>query len=880
MSTLWGDPVDREGAALTARRVASTRQKRLYLGSLRILNGEPVLVTALDRETATALVIPVEEAALTQPSWWLTNRLSTQSSKVSWGALDTFPAALGGKIRVWPPLPVLMAGMVRDYPVTEGQKDVLPKLLTVLDKIGRSYPGGHDTFVVMPQLRGGPTLAWHRNGNCVAGFQINPSEVPSEIHDQTCPEKDPNEPKKSRGQSTKAFQNYTTESQHIYEEVTQKTGTSIVRPVRLIEIYSQAKCRCAATPPSDYKAFHVPLSSGEDAVQYLQRMIEPFLRRALETISLPHEANRRWVNQHARRLARYGVTEIRDQPQKISNRARDEIEKLSTSDQPVVIRFGPAGSGKTSMLAQVAARLTWLGKRVAIITFTNASKNVIDSRIENETIADRAQYFTSTISDLLPPGRKRKVIEAAMNEKRQLNSTDFTKAMYVGDNMHDVEEANDKDFGAERHFDALLVDEAEDFTAEMWDFLVGTNPTSTWKGGENLQQIFVTFDDAQAALGDSGVRSFEQQAPREWTETIFSKRTNVVQLKVRPQFSNMVDYAWLKFNLRQSGSIAAVSAAHRNRFREQDPGVENGYEGDASSSVEEHRLGSLTQLFEFFGEQARRADTLIVCPDRLMVAATTLWMDHPAQFVTQSEFLDDRAFEYASQRGDRDRAGIWFEAPEVRTKIYRGRSDGSDSEAISPLKACEWAHRKLNQLDRTSKTSVRPTDIRTRILTYPAARGHEAETAIIVIPEGGALSSEQIYIGLSRAQKKLIKLTVPPWEELLAGDDTSAGRLVKVLQALRVGTPSTGAIWPRLQVDLWRWEKDEGLEYLENGAINKVLEWYQKMENELNKHPDWRDRTHCLDGIFTNAAGSTPPTPKWRNYGAWVKSLKSYTSSK
>jgi hypothetical protein len=165
-------------------------------------------------------------------------------------------------------------------------------------------------------------------------------------------------------------------------------------------------------------------------------------------------------------------------------------------------------------------------------------------------------------------------------------------------------------------------------------------------------------------------------------------------------------------------------------------------------------------------------------------------------------------------------------------------------------------------------------------LTYPAARGHEAETAIIVVPADGSISAEQLYIGLSRAQKKLIKLVVPPWKELLASDDSSAGRLVRILQLLKVGVPTTEAVWPRLQVDLWRWQRTEGLKYLETAAIEKVLDWYQQIENELEKEPTWQGLTHCLDEVFPTKGGLSGSTPGWRNYNTWIKRLKNFKEAK
>ena len=877
VTTLWGEPADLGTSALTTHSAKVLEQYRLYLGSLRIHKEQLVFVTAIDRESGTAKVVPIEEASLVDPSWWLTNVFDPQQSLAPWDALESIPVSIANQVQIWPPLPILISGLVPDFPLPDELRKFIPALLAGLSDIGSNKPGTHDTFLVVPQLRGAPVLAWHRNGRCIAGFQVEFSETPNDVHDKSCAKRETGVIQRRSTTNTKAFQSYTTESQRIYEEIAQPSVSSPNRPARLIKIYANAKCACASLSFDPHKAGRISIDATGNVREQVRQRLESFLSGTLAISE--QKSNRRWANQHARRIVRYGVTELRKQPPKISKAAKLELARLSTSTRPTVIRFGPAGSGKTSILALVAARLSWLGRRVAIVTFTSASKNVIESRIENETIADRSMLAISTILELAPRRRKRQVIADAMAQKRQLSSQDFTNLMFTGrhESLEDEEEVSTTK--VHRLFDALLVDEAEDFTTEMWNFLLGDDLGVAWEEGKNLQQVFVTFDDAQAALdGGKQKRTFEQQAPQQWTKNAFSGQPGAEKVQVRSQFTNLVDFAWLKFNLRQASAIASTSTSHRSRFRKNDPVIEVGYEDAGLGSVEEIRIDSLTQLLEYLAEQSRNVDTLLVLPDRLMVAVATLWLDFPGQFVTQSEFLDDTTYQYADERGDRAREGIWFEAPIAKTRIYLPTE--SRYEAVKPYDMCAWAHRKLWELDRSSKSSVRPTDIRTRILTYPAARGHEAETAIIVVPADGSISAEQLYIGLSRAQKKLIKLVVPPWKELLASDDSSAGRLVRILQLLKVGVPTTEAVWPRLQVDLWRWQRTEGLKYLETAAIEKVLDWYQQIENELEKEPTWQGLTHCLDEVFPTKGGLSGSTPGWRNYNTWIKRLKNFKEAK
>ena len=879
MNTLWGDPVDPDKPDLEAR-AKTLEQYRLYIGGLRKFEGGLVLVTGIDRATSTANVVRIEEASLEEPIWWMSHSFEPQAWQVPWDRLESVSQSAASKIKVWPPLPVVFSDELQDYPVRAELRHHLLSLLVSLIKIGGKDPSSHDAFLIMPQLSGAPTVAWHRNGRCVAGFQLELSEAPKDVHDAQCAKKESTTSTGGAATNAKNFHSYVIESQRIYEEIAQSLSPAPVRRARLFRLYvAEDNCACASIPINENKAIRISIDLKQDIGMQVGTRMGNLLGRAMGVDG--QKSNRRWVNQHARRLVRYGVTELRKQPPKISRAAQRELAKQSTSDRTSVIRFGPAGSGKTSVLALVAARLSWLGKRVAIVTFTTASKNVIESRIENETIADRSKLMSATIHELAPGLRKRAVITKAMAQKRQLNSKDFTALMFsgAGPNEFDEIEGNDAvDSSDLKMFDVLLVDEAEDFTADMWNYLLGDDLNNSWAAGTKLQQVFVTFDDAQAAL-DSGqlVRTFERQAPRQWTTGFFGDQPSS-HAHVRPAFTNSIDFGWLKFNLRQSKTLATASTNHRTKFRRADPPVEIGFDDVGDGAVEEIRLTDLTQILDYLSEQSRRADTLIVAPDRVFVAAATLWLDSPGQFVTQSEFLDDQSYEYAAERGDRSRAGIWFEAPLVKTTIYR--SNESKHEKPRPFDACSWAHMKLWGLDKSSKSSVRPTDVRTRILTYPAARGHEAETAIMVSPDDGSISSEQLYIGLTRAQKRLIKLIVPPLKELLLNDDSSAVRMVKVLQALRVGAATTEAVWPRLQVDLWRWQRVEGLAYLESGAIEKVLDWYKQLEKELAKEPLWVGETHCLDDAFPGSGIAKGLVPRWRNYKAWIGHLDQYKESK
>jgi hypothetical protein len=190
-------------------------------------------------------------------------------------------------------------------------------------------------------------------------------------------------------------------------------------------------------------------------------------------------------------------------------------------------------------------------------------------------------------------------------------------------------------------------------------------------------------------------------------------------------------------------------------------------------------------------------------------------------------------------------------------------------EDVTAMNCCRSAHRALVYLDQTSKDSVRPTDSRSRVLTYSGARGHEANTAIVLIPDDDWFKPELEYIGISRPHQRLVRVRLPS-KALIQTEQSDAARLFRALDLLRVGAPTTEAPWPRLQVDVWRWQRNAGLDYLERDAPEKVLQWFNNMRKQLDKRPEWRGQTHCLDDAFSLSGTNREPPKPWRDYGAWI----------
>ena len=220
-------------------------------------------------------------------------------------------------------------------------------------------------------------------------------------------------------------------------------------------------------------------------------------------------------------------------------------------------------------------------------------------------------------------------------------------------------------------------------------------------------------------------------------------------------------------------------------------------------------------------------------------------------------------------------AGVWLEAPEPKVTSFTNQQGEVMFADVKPENICDYSHLQLVRLDQASKDSVNPTDNRTRVLTFAAARGHEADTALVLIPAEDWFKPELEYIGISRPQKRLIRVYMPPVKQLLRDDASDAGRLFRILDTLRVGVGATGAVWPRLQVDVWRWQRETGLRYLESEAPKKILEWFESVRKELEKKPEWRGKTHCFDDVYTANEPKGSPPDRWRDYSAWLARIRS-----
>jgi hypothetical protein len=145
---------------------------------------------------------------------------------------------------------------------------------------------------------------------------------------------------------------------------------------------------------------------------------------------------------------------------------------------------------------------------------------------------------------------------------------------------------------------------------------------------------------------------------------------------------------------------------------------------------------------------------------------------------------------------------------------------------------------------------------------------------VILVPDRDWFQPELEYIGMTRPQNKLVRIEIPRLGHEFRHEQSEAGRLFAALEVLRVAASPTEAIWPRLQIDVWNWRRDEGLKYLEQVAPQKILDWWEVVQKELSKMPEWFGETHCLDAAFVRSGQTVLTSDAWRNYPLWIANIR------
>ena len=892
----------------------------LFDGAIRSYNGEVLHVIQLDADRRIAVCEVIDPTMLSEPGKWKPPLPEIRRREVPYDELKPLAPQVARLINIWPPLPTLFSEGARTHAAPPSPlREPIVETLEAVTRLAQGFVSTkklQDSFLVSPPGVGAPRILWLRDGVPMAGFEVSVvGETPRYVHSPDCQVLG-----SSSAPAGKTGSGFISAKRAANQWIGYVDSVRILRarhidlvshpdqprsPAPLLRIYMNQSCSCSVVAPSPNEVKELSCVKSEKISEVIGRA-KHVIKRHLEASESQQNLTAAQIQQLAGRLVKYGITRPTNEPRPINERAIADLRQMMELKSAVAIRFGPAGSGKTSLLAGIAARMSREGKRVLIVTFTSAAREVVQERIETRTRAVRRNVECKMLTELLPGRVKKRVLIDSRNTQEVLGGSHFSK-MFT-DSQGSKEQMDLK------NFDVLLVDEAEDLLPENWKYLLGPEQDSgKVDDGNDYERVVIVYDDAQSVLSTStgAPRTFEYQGPAEWAPGIFTKQAGETnQGLLRGKWSGVKpDTRWLKFNLRQTGVLESHSTKHRRSFRPQDGEINTGLDSHQDTNISEKVTGSLREALDLALDiVSRNPDCLVVSETRLLNMVLTLSVDKPNNQLCQEVFIESPFYNFANQRGERTKSGVFLEAPlpfdpdylkasapvavEVSDELenqeddngdeHIAKTDGVADESQSQSRAlCDRAHQQLWGTFSAMRGQVRPLDTRARLLTIPASRGYEANTAIVFVPspvDAKNFSAESEYVAITRPQERLIKIVLPPLSAIDA-EQSSQARMWRALKRLRADQDLRGGLWPLVQVDLDRWVPDEDhTELLEKELPKKVLEWYgafQKAAADLiKKHPDAPH--HCLPHFAPKTGAPSAPRIVKRefDYASWTRALK------
>jgi ATP:corrinoid adenosyltransferase len=872
----------------------------LFDGAIRSCNGEILHVIKLDSDRRIAVCEVIDPTLLSAPEKWKPPLTTKELIEVAYDALQPLAPDVARHSYFWPPLPALFSKEARIHAAPPSPlRETIVEALEVVKGLAEEFVNTsalQDSILVSPPGVGAPMILWLRDGVPILGLEISlVGQAPRYVHSTGCPNSESNSPSggktgfglRSSKRAVNLWISYVSSIQTLRARLADNESHTerIISLPPLVRIYMNQSCHCSVVASNPNSVNELSCLSGVKISAVITRVIH-VIRRHLEATESKRRLTTAQLQQLAGRLVRYGLTRPTNEPRPITKRAADELRQMMKLKSAVAIRFGPAGSGKTSLLAGIAARMSREGKNVLIVTFTSAAREVIQERIETRTIAVRDKVQCKMLTELLPDRVKKRVLIRSRQTNDALTTVHFSQMFTKSQGSKEQKELN--------NYDVLLVDEAEDLLPEHWRYLLGPRgDEDSLATTDDYDQVVIVYDDAQSVLSTAtGVpRTFEIQGPAEWAPGIFTEQAGEANqgLLRRKWSETKPDRRWLKFNLRQTGVLESHSTKHRQSFRPQDGAIDTGIDSSQDTSIFEKVSGSLSEAVTLALDfVSKDPDCLIVSEARILNMVITLSVDKPNNLMCQEVFIESPSYNFAKPRGNRSEDGVFLEAPlpfdrdhlenpkllsgEVPDELEDTEIDDGNSQTPA---LCDFAHKQLWETFSAMRGQVRPLDTRARLLTIPSARGYEANTAIVFAPnpvDAKNFSAQSEYVAITRPQEKLIKIVLPALKTL-DSEQSSQARMWRALRRLRAEQDLRGRLWPLVQVDLDRWAPDkQHIDLLEKELPQKVLQWFsafQKISAELiKKHPDAPQ--HCLVNAGASAAKANPGF----DYAKWIQALR------
>jgi hypothetical protein len=229
--------------------------------------------------------------------------------------------------------------------------------------------------------------------------------------------------------------------------------TEAVRAVVILPNFSDAQVLNLLADPAAPSSERKIAAVGIESLQHIEQLVRGV------GCAHPHADSIRRIREHL------VVSEAKvGAPAAKLNDAVQIIERNPTNDQIRRVR-GPAGSGKSLGLAARAARLASEGKTVLVLSFSVTFANRLRELVDEHCGAYNANPTLVTSSNF------HSFCERTVEDAEQLGietlaprGAEWTRAIVAR-----AKQAFEKGF--EDRFDAVLVDEGQDFTLDWWNLL-------------------------------------------------------------------------------------------------------------------------------------------------------------------------------------------------------------------------------------------------------------------------------------------------------------------------------------------------------------------------------------------------------------------------
>jgi hypothetical protein len=303
---------------------------------------------------------------------------------------------------------------------------------------------------------------------------------------------------------------------------------------------------CFPDTPFDNSPSQADLDNTLIAMQHLKWMKEALIDVFERAVPTPLKDNGAWIEILHSMWGEFWRPSI-----KLGTRSKlDGDERLKLDEQQIdllclvdknkkVLIEGAAGSGKTTLAFEKAAKLSKGGKRVLFLSFTEGLAKCIEARVENNT------FEVNTV---------RRFASSLLIESGKIKSVENTNQYW--DNVC-IRAADEVLPIIKQTWDAIIIDEGQDFSDDEWLFVDELSKT--------CEYFWVFYDQRQAFWRDRALPHFLKEAFQCTLPTSYRCPEPIVNL-ADAYLGNPINLDLIK-TAQKNGIISLVSCPNASAIR-------------------------------------------------------------------------------------------------------------------------------------------------------------------------------------------------------------------------------------------------------------------------------------------------------------------------